>query len=226
MKLRYCLPIIKNQPSEVLEVIKRNLEDYHYFEVWLDYVDGLDKAFVERLVDLLGSRLVLLFRRQKLESIKMSLEQRHGWLELLDESPALVDLDIITQQDELEYIAKRHLAIKLIASYHNYQKTPSTVQLRSIIGTMDRYSPSIYKLACLCANRGDAVRLLGLLLELEDQGVPAIVLGMGKFGLATRVFGSLWSNQMVFAPLEAAEASAPGQLTKAQLAVIFKELQG
>lgn len=224
--VRYCLPIIKTAKAEVLETIQTNGGKYDYFEVWLDYVDGADEAFVKQLVGLLGDRLVILFRRDKLETIRMPLEKRFDVLKLLDKTPALVDLDITSQTAELDYIRENNLAVKTIVSYHDYQQTPPSVRLEEIIDTMERYQPGIYKLAALCGSHEDAVRLLEQLLALKAQGRNAIVLGMGEAGAVTRVFGALWGNEMTFAPLTKAEQSASGQLTRQQLENIFKELRG
>ena len=224
MHAPYCLPIIKPSPAEVLDTIRDHDGEYQYFEVWLDYVEGADEPFVRQLADRLGERLIVLFRRQKLEAITMPLEQRFKLLEALHGTPAWADLDITVQSDELDYIREHGLELNTIVSYHDYRQTPDTVRLGEIVATMDRYRPSIYKLAALCAGPEDAVRLLQQLLALKAAGKRAIVLGMGEFGAATRVFGSLWGNEMVFAPLEPGEQSAPGQLTRQQLEVIFKEL--
>lgn len=224
MNINYCLPIIKSSRDEVLAVINDHDTEYRYFEVWLDYVDDADEAFVGRLAGLLSERLILLFRRQNLEEIKMPVEERQSILKSLDKSPVMVDLDVSTQTDELDYVRDNNLDIKTIVSYHDYKQTPNTVRLEEIIGTMKGYRPGIYKLATLCDSREDAIRLLELLLALKAEGHAAIVLGMGEDGAVTRVFGALWGNEMTFAPLTSAEQSAPGQLTRQQLENIFKEL--
>jgi 3-dehydroquinate dehydratase-1 len=226
MRIDYCLPIIKPSQTEVLEAIRAYDGDYRYFEVWLDYVGDTDEAFVKQLIELLGERLIVLFRRQNLEAIQMDLDQRCKILELLNNTPALVDLDVMTQTEELNYIREHTLALNTIVSYHNYQQTPDTVQLTAILDTIKGYRPGIYKLATLCANRKDALRLLEQLLELKSQNRRVIVSGMGEFGMATRVFGALWGNEMTFAPVVPAEQSAPGQLTRSQLETIFKQLKG
>jgi len=225
MKPRYCLPIIKSKKTDVLAAIKDNEGNYNYFEVWLDYIDEVDEAFVRQLADILGKRLVVLFRRQNLEDIKMGLEERLAILGLLKDTEVLVDLDITTQAAELDHIREHGLTLKTIVSYHNYQQTPDTVQLKVIIGTMSKYQPSIYKLATLCGSPEDALKLLERLLEFRANGLDAIVSGMGEFGLVTRVFGALWGNEMTFAPKVKAEESAPGQLTRNQFENIFKELE-
>jgi 3-dehydroquinate dehydratase type I len=224
MRIAYCLPIIKTSQAEVLEAIAGNDQDYAYFEVWLDYVDRVDDAFIKQLIDTLNGRLVILFRRQNLEDIKMELDARLAILGLLKGTDVLVDLDVTTQAAELEHIKDSGLNLKTIASYHNYKETPDAVQLKAIIDTMNGYQPSIYKLATLCVGPEDGLRLLNQLLALKAEGLRAIVSGMGEFGAVTRVFGALWGNDMTFAPKDTRESSAPGQLTRGQLDTIFKEL--
>jgi 3-dehydroquinate dehydratase len=47
---------------------------------------------------------------------------------------------------------------------------------------------------------------------------------MGKHGTITRVFGSIWGNEMAFAPIEAANRSAAGQITVDKLDSIMQAL--
>ena len=225
MQPRYCLPIIKSRQEDVLEDMDNNLAGYSYFEVWLDYIFRCDEAFVTRLAKLLGDKLILVFRRQNLDAIVMGLDTRLKILDVLHDTNVLVDLDITSQLEELEHIKKQGLKIKTIVSYHDYQQTTDSLQLETIIDTMDQYQPVIYKVATMCNNREDSLRLLQLLLKLKVRDRTAIIIGMGEPGTITRVFGALWGNEMTFAPLTAAEQSAPGQLTKAQMENIFKELE-
>ncbi len=224
MKPNYCLPIIKAEKDRIVEIINANLGDYRYFEVWLDYTHDIDEVFVSQLIELLGERLLAVFRRQSLGAPVMDETLRRRLIARLSDSHALVDLDITTQQSELTYIKTEGLPVALIASYHNYRETPDTLQLRRIIDTMEPYRPTVYKLSTLCRTEDDAVRLLQLLLELRDRDVRAIVSGMGEYGTATRIFGTMWGNDMVFAPIDRTDQSAPGQLSRQQLEIIFKEL--
>src|SRR5205823_6146188 len=120
------------------------------------------------------------------------------------------------------YLKRKRLKIKTIISYHNYKKTP--VDLVTIIKQMDEHHPSIYKIATICNNEIDALKLLLLQQNLRAQNKRHIILGMGEFGTITRVFGTLWGNEMIYAPQTEQEASAPGQLTKNQLEEIFRIL--
>lgn len=223
MQSKYCLPIIKSDPSEIQTIISDNIDKYQYFEVWLDYIDNLDDNFTHDLIHQLNGRLVLLFRRQNLDPIHLPLEKRLAIIQSLESTLTLVDLDI-SQTQELDYLRQNKLEVKLITSYHNYHSTPNTVHLEKIIVTMEEYDPAVYKLATHCEREEDGLALLQQLLKLKARGKNAIVLGMGEFGAITRVFGALWGNEMTFAPATADEKSAPGQLTRQQLESIFKEL--
>jgi 3-dehydroquinate dehydratase I len=224
MKIPYCLPILKERKTEVLRTIRENIHRYPYFEVWLDYVNGVDEAFVDGLTESLKGRLVVILRRKNLERTRLSLEQKTDLILLLENSQSLLDLDIGTQQEELGFVQAHSLKIKVITSYHDYRETPDDKTLEQVIDTMKRYKPEIFKIATLCQCRQDALRLLQLLLKLKSEDLKCIVLGMGSYGAVTRVFGTLWGNELIFAPEISAERSAEGQLTRNQLQTVFREL--
>lgn len=225
MQKKYCIPIIKNRKNDILTVIRSNITDYNYFEVWLDYIDELDEAFIEELKKLLKERLILLFRRQNLAEMKMGLGERLNMLSLLNNCQSIIDLDVFDQKEELEHIRNSRLEVKTIVSYHNFRETPNDKKLREIVDIMKIYKPSIFKISTRCNSRQDALRLLQLLLELKSRNLKCIVLGMGQFGVITRIFGTLWGNELIFAPEILAEKSAEGQLTRNQLRAIFSKLK-
>lgn len=221
MTPNYCLPIIAPTINNTIAAIKKHESDYRYFEVWLDYLEDLNDENLAQLIQKNGAQLLLVFRRQNLEPMNLTVEQRLHYIRLASESSTLIDLDISSQQPELEATRDNK---NVIASYHNYQETPSSDELQTIITTMATYNPTIYKLATKCHTPSDALRLLSLQQQLKNQGKKVIILGMGEHGYATRIFGTLWGNEMIFAPPDIEAQSAPGQLTKSQLQTIFKEL--
>lgn len=217
MKYPYCLPIIKSDQKEILDCIHQNQADYAYFEVWLDYIIECDQDFLGELQKACPGQLVLVFRRQGLEPTKMPLTQRHHLLDTLNDTQVLVDLDLYSQSEEISYIQQKGYSIPTIISYHNYEKTPEQSELDNIVQQIRKINPTILKIATNCQNKKDALRLLNLLVSLKDRGDRCIVLGMGKMGAITRIFGSIWGNELVFAPDMPENASAPGQLTRKQL---------
>lgn len=225
MPLKYCLPIINKDKNNIIKTIRLNRAGYDFFEVWLDYVSGLDAAFIEALEKMAKGKLVFLWRRKNLEPIKSNLGKRLAIISQLKNSSSFIDLDISSQRGELDYIKDNRLPIKTIISYHNYQTTPPDAKLKTIISAIRAYRPAILKIAALCASHNDALRLLQLQLELKNKKTKHIIIGMGEYGAITRIFGSLWGNEIIFAPQKVSEQSAAGQLTKRELETILNNLK-
>jgi 3-dehydroquinate dehydratase type I len=225
VQISYCLPIITRSKQKVLDEIVAREHEYQCFEIWLDYIDDLDPAFVRQLIEKYPGRLILLFRRQLLEPIHMPLQERERLMVAVTDQPVFLDLDI-SEEAELEYLAANRLRIRvnLIGSHHNYIATPILAELQTIAVNIAKYQPEAIKIATYCRSEEDALRLLQLQLWLKKQGRQHIVIGMGPFGAITRVFGTLWGNELVYAPQHDDEASAPGQLTRGQLENIFRSL--
>lgn len=223
MKTKYCLPIIKTSKKEVLTFLK--IKDYDFYEIWLDYIKDLDEKFIIETCKKFQRRLIFVFRRQNLEKIKLDLEKRQKFITLLSKFNIYLDLDFLTQHEELEFLISSAGRIKLILSYHNYKETPKSDFLGNLLSKMKRYNPNIYKIATFCQKESDALNLLNFILILKEQKLNYIVLGMGKNGLISRIIGPLWGNQISFAPKDIKDKSALGQLTKDQMVKIFSIIE-
>ncbi|HSW47730.1 MAG TPA: type I 3-dehydroquinate dehydratase [Candidatus Saccharimonadales bacterium] len=221
MKIIYCLPIIKSRKNEVLDIINENINQYLYFEIWLDYIDDLDDEFIKKLIKQLEGRIIFLFRRKNLEKINMSLQKREEIIYILEDSNSYLDLDVIEQKEEIDYIEKSSLKIQTIISYHNYKQTPTNDKLGEITDIIIKHNPKIIKLSTFCRDKADALSLLNTLLDLKQKNKKYIVSGMGENGKIVKIFGALWGNEMTFAPLDIKEASAPGQIAKSDLEKIL-----
>ncbi|MGI0060639.1 MAG: hypothetical protein ACREBJ_12820, partial [Nitrosotalea sp.] len=81
-KINYCLPIIKIKKADVLSEIKNN-PSYDFYEIWLDYLIDMDEIFIEDLVSQYDGKLIMLLRRKKLETPKLSLQMRQKIMCLL-----------------------------------------------------------------------------------------------------------------------------------------------
>lgn len=211
---KFCLPIIKKNENEILEIIHEHIGDYRYFEIWLDYIENLDIQFISELSTFLKERAIFLFRRKNLEKIKLNLTKRKEIISLLSKMESYLDLDIIQQKEELDYIKNNNLNLKMIVSYHNYHETPSYNKLLQITDIIIKYDPTILKISTICDEEGDLVRMLNLLLDLQKKTTKYIVSGMGEKGKIVKILGALWGNAMTFVPLNSIDASAPGQITK------------
>ena len=221
---RYCLPIIKRTAGEVKATIEHNLDRYRFFEVWLDYIHDIDTNFATSLVGLYPHRLVMVSRRQNFEQSKIPMDVRLEILRSLSRKQVLVDLDISSQVEEITRLQAERVPLKTILSYHNYQLTPSDTELRSLTSRIAGWGAHITKISTFCSIQRDALRLLSLLIDLREAGRRCIVLGMGKHGVITRVFGPQWGNDISFAPVEGNQRSAPGQIPLDTLESIMQAL--
>ncbi len=224
MKIKYCLPIIKGHKQEIVKTIEENINNFDYFELWLDYIDDLDDMFIRKIIQIYDKNTIFLFRRKNLEAIRMSMEKRKNIIFLLLKSRSLVDFDINQQKEELEHIRKNNLKLSTIVSYHNYDETPTDEKLNDIVDIITKYKPKILKISTLCKIQEDSLRLLELIPKLKNKNIKYIISGMGKNGKYVKLMGAEWGNEMTFAPISVSEQSAPGQLTKTQLETIFKIL--
>lgn len=225
---QFCLPLQTGTFDQAVKNIESHQDLYSRFELWLDCLTGWSDSSLLGVAKRFPGQLVVLFRRPNLDAVKLPLERRFELIDLLRTEEVLLDLDVTSQEEELQYFVAASnsempsRSCELIASYHNYQSTPSDLSL--VIQKLEQWKPEIYKVATFCNSRVDAISLLSLLVVLQTSGKRAVVLGMGEYGKITRVFGPLWGNELHFAPLDEAEATAPGQLTRKQLQSLFELL--
>jgi len=220
MRDKYCLPIIAPTAAEAIARIERHEEDCRFFELWLDYLDIVDGDFIRHTVQRWPGRIILVFRRQQLEPMQLPLDRRLAIIRLCHKLPVLVDLDWASQRPEQLVVARERLEVQIILSHHDYRATPANAELNRLARRMLARKPYILKIATFCNTPEDCLRLLNLLLRLQAKGQRCVILGMGEHGTATRIFGTLWANEFIFAPPSLAAASAPGQLTRQQLETI------
>ncbi len=219
---KYCLPLILENFHELGLQLSSAEKTYTYMEIWLDYLKSIEETTLSAFIDRYPGRLILLLRRLQLQAVTMSRTRQQELISFLAPQNCLIDLDVSSQVAELEFLRSLPHKGQLIASYHNYTETPSDLALDEYVKLMDLYAADIYKFSCFCNTPEDAARLLHLGLRLKSSSKKVIVLGMGKYGSLLRVYGTLWMNELIFAPQDKALASAPGQLTYDELEAIFK----
>jgi 3-dehydroquinate dehydratase type I len=221
----YCLPLIKETQAEVRAAIEQHESRYHYFEVWLDYIKDLEHDFAASLVARYPHRLIMVFRRRNFESQQINSPLRQKIIAGLSGKHVLTDFDTSHQMDDIQWINREALALSTILSYHNYSSTPSEAELRSVTTLAQEHGAHITKVSTYCHSPHDALRLLSLLLDLREAGRRCVILGMGKHGMVTRVFGPHWGNELCFAPVDVTECSAPGQIPLDKLDSIMQALK-
>jgi 3-dehydroquinate dehydratase-1 len=101
----------------------------------------------------------------------------------------------------------------LIASYHDFEKLPTEVDLRAVIEQACAAEADIIKIAAVTQTEADLERLESLLAH--HRGPPLCVLGMGAMGPASRTRLPLHGSCLTYGFVD--EANVPGQLSSAEL---------
>jgi 3-dehydroquinate dehydratase-1 len=110
--------------------------------------------------------------------------RREALLELLP-AAALVDLEIRSLRGMREVLTEaRKAGVGMIASFHDFQKTPPTSRLEDLVKQACDADADVLKIATRADSSADVARLLNL---LENSPLPLAVMGMGRLGMASRV---------------------------------------
>ena len=109
---------------------------------------------------------------------------------------------------------------ELILSYHNYIKTPSSIELHSIIENMKNQNPNYIKVVCMAVTRADCATVLGLYEKYSNL----IAFCMGKIGSFTRIIAPLIGAPFTYASIEGCE-TAEGQINYKKMENILNQLK-
>lgn len=117
----------------------------------------------------------------------------------------------------------------LIASFHNFQETPSAEALVAKCVAMEKVGANIAKIAVMPQELKDVLTLLEATLTARNTiSLPVISMSMGAYGSLSRLFGWVFGSSVSFAVGE--KSSAPGQVPIEQLntviAILHRALKG
>ena len=122
-------------------------------------------------------------------------------------------------------IEKAHACgIKVIASNHDFIKTPDKDEITRRLILMDEMGADILKIAVMPKSRTDVLDLLSATEEMQRLYTekPVVTMSMGSLGLISRLSGEVFGSAMTFGAGE--KASAPGQIPAERLKMILDEI--
>ncbi len=115
----------------------------------------------------------------------------------LELQPEYLDIEADTNPAFIASIAVKFPNIKLIGSYHDFEKTPE--DLGALLESMKNPHFSIYKIAVTAQNTIDLLRLL---IFAKNAKVPLSAISMGEYGQPSRVLGPVVGNVLDYAGLQ------------------------
>ncbi|RBI61626.1 type I 3-dehydroquinate dehydratase [halophilic archaeon] len=154
--------------------------------------------------------------------------------ERLDALAAAAERDAVAAVDvELEClfgagdrVAERARAhdTAVVASVHDFEATPDRERMRELlVDATDR--ADVGKLAVTAESRSDVLDLLSVTDALDAEGRAVATMAMGEAGRHSRAVAPLYGSRIGYAPVDAADATAPGQYDLATLSRLVSELR-
>jgi 3-dehydroquinate dehydratase-1 len=145
------------------------------------------------------------------------------------EHPAVeaVDVELETLQNgegaEVVESARAH-GVAVVASVHDFETTPGRERLSSLLSAACDVA-DVGKLAVTAESPGDVLALLGATWEATSDGRRVATMAMGEAGRHSRAVAPLYGSRIGYAPVDPAEATAPGQYDLATLSELVGSLR-
>jgi 3-dehydroquinate dehydratase-1 len=149
----------------------------------------------------------------RFELLKLSIDAGAGYVDIEYESKADYRKELVA------YARAKHVFV--IISYHNYDKTPSTKELKDIIEQAVKWGASRVKITTMATVQSDCARVMAL----YEKNKNIIAFCMGQIGTITRIAAPLLGADFTYAALESKLATAPGQLIVDEMKDIYKMMK-
>lgn len=104
----------------------------------------------------------------------------------------------------------RALDVSIIASVHDFDRTPSGSQIARLLFSACQYG-DVGKIAVTATTRADVLTLLSITHQFDTMGLTVATMAMGERGKHSRVVAPLYGSKIGYAPIRSAAATAPGQ---------------
>ena len=150
----------------------------------------------------------------------LSIAVQTGYVDLLD-------AELSQGEDVFNRIcsAAHTAGVYVIASSHDFQKTPSRDEMLARLAQMEDWGADIAKLAVMPQSPADVLSLMEVTYARNAvSGIPLITMSMSGMGAVSRLSGEVFGSAMTFG--SAGTASAPGQLDAVKLAELLNLLHG
>jgi 3-dehydroquinate dehydratase type I len=199
---QHVLPIQPESFVYLVKLIKEHYDEADVFEVWLDKmrVKG-DLAVIQKHFD-----KPIIGKSEKLDMLKRAAKAGLTYVDV----PHDLKTDL-----EFKTLAKNK-ETKVIRSYHNFEMTPPYDVLTDVLDKMKEDGADFLKIATHINNDEDEEKLFSLLKEPHFHG-RLIITGMGDKSRNLRIKAPIKGSVFYYAPVNVTLATAPGQLSRAEL---------
>ena len=221
---KICVPIVGVTREEILaaaENIKSTKADVVEWRVdWYEDIFDFTKteATMQALREVLGEMPILFTFRTSKEGGEKAIETE-AYVELNQNAAKtglvdLVDVEAFTGDDVVKDVVETAHAngVKVIASNHDFHKTPAKEEIVSRLRKMQDLGADIPKIAVMPQNKKDVLTLLAATEEMVSEYAdrPIITMSMSGTGVISRLCGEVFGSALTFGAV--GKVSAPGQM--------------
>jgi 3-dehydroquinate dehydratase-1 len=111
----------------------------------------------------------------------------------------------------------------VVVSTHDFERTPAPPKLRRTLEHAADYG-DVGKLAVTAHSNDDVLELLAATHAMTKDGKRVATMAMGEPGRHSRAVAPLYGSKIGYAPVDPADATAPGQYDLATLHTLVSEL--
>ena len=221
---KICVPIVGVTKDEIIAEAKTfdsiPVDVVEWRVDWFEGVFEFDKVedVLKDLREALGETPILFTFRTSKEGGEKAIEaEPYKELNIAAAKTGyvdLVDVEAFTGDDVVKTIidAAHKAGVKVIASNHDFFKTPEKEEIIRRLRMMQDFGADIPKMAVMPTCKQDVLTLLSATLEMSEKYAdrPIITMSMAGTGVVSRLTGETFGSALTFGA--ASKASAPGQV--------------
>lgn len=235
---KICVPIVGITKEDIIEEAKVLREVPLDLVEWrVDwYEDAFDFEKVKEVLSelrtiLCGIPILFTFRTAKEGGEKEISEEMYLKLNqtiAATKETDMLDVEIFMEKAVVESIigAAHENGVKIIASNHDFQKTPGHEEIVARLRKMQEMGADILKIAVMPQTKKDVITLLAATEEMVTNYAvqPVVTMSMSGMGVVSRLAGEVFGSAITFGA--AKKASAPGQIPVGELKQVLEILHG
>ena len=221
---KICVPIVGKTKTDILEEAKKitalPVDVVEWRVDWYEDIFDFTKteATMQALREVLGEMPILFTFRTSKEGGEKAIETE-AYVELNQNAAKtglvdLVDVEAFTGDDVVKAVVETAHAngVKVIASNHDFHKTPAKEEIVSRLRKMQDLGADIPKIAVMPQNKKDVLTLLAATEEMASEYAdrPIITMSMSGTGVISRLCGEVFGSALTFGAV--GKVSAPGQM--------------
>jgi 3-dehydroquinate dehydratase type I len=217
MTIRICASILPQTIDEAIRLIKKAKEaKVNFIEIRLD-----DLARNSKLEELTAHIEIPLIAADR--SNKNEIERQATLLNAAKSGFAYVDTELSSPKLQNFVNQTKALGTKCIVSFHDFGKTPSTLELNRILEREVSSGADVCKIVTTANRMEDNLTLLQFIQAAPVRKKP-VCFAMGQLGKMSRLLSPVFGSFFTFASLERGAETAPGQMTVQELRTAYELL--